>query len=217
MQALRGRSRVYTEFLNPENQDVILSIGCKNGYFESNIRGMVKAMHAIDIDAVEIEKNRRKEPRIMFGCCDITKGTDFPDGHFDKVIFNEVIEHLPHGTELNALKEINRILKKGGTLLLSTPNDNPLSKLSDPEWWVKGHRHYKKERIAQLLEKSGFKVEREFVGGGYLQSLAMPFFYLLCILRIYGEGSLERLVDHEYRNGRGFWTLIVKARKISTV
>ncbi|NYZ76992.1 class I SAM-dependent methyltransferase, partial [Candidatus Micrarchaeota archaeon] len=160
MAGFKGRFRVYNDFLNPEKSDVILSVGCKGGFFETRIVDKVGRIYAIDIDKNEIEKNRQKEPRIIFGHCDITKGTDFPGGHFDKVIFSEVIEHLPEGTELEALKEINRVLKKDGTLLFSTPNDCFVSKVSDPIWWVKNHRHYKIEKTRYLLENSGFKIER---------------------------------------------------------
>ena len=212
MPDFRGRFRVYEEFLQPGKSDIILSIGCKGGFFERNLVDKVGRIYGIDIDKNEIEKNREKCPWVCFSHGDITKGLGFPDNHFNKVLFTEVIEHLPKGTEVSVLKEINRVLKKGGVLVFSTPNDNPVSKASDPAWWINGHKHYRIEDITTFLVESGFRIENKFVGGGYLQSLVMPFFYLLCGLNLYNEGTLERLVGHEYENN-GFWTIIIKARK----
>lgn len=44
----------------------------------------------------------------------------FADESFDCVTFQEVIEHLEGAAQ--AVKEINRVLKPGGTLVLTTPN-----------------------------------------------------------------------------------------------
>jgi SAM-dependent methyltransferase len=44
----------------------------------------------------------------------------FPTGHFDVVIVNEVLEHIPDQDA--ALREIYRVLKPGGKFLLFCPN-----------------------------------------------------------------------------------------------
>ena len=52
---------------------------------------------------------------------DIEGPFPYADGHFDIVIFTEVLEHLSRDP-LQTMSEINRITKPGGYLLLSTPN-----------------------------------------------------------------------------------------------
>jgi SAM-dependent methyltransferase len=60
---------------------------------------------------------------------DIQKSTTIPSESAELIIFQEVLEHLPN--QLFALKEIYRILKPGGEVLLTTPNRSSLaSKLS---------------------------------------------------------------------------------------
>lgn len=213
MAGFKGRFRVYNDFLNPEKSDVILSVGCKGGFFERGILDDVKKIYGIDIDKNEMEKGRKNKSKIIFDYCDVTEGTEFPESFFDKAIFAEVIEHLPSGTELSALKEINRVLKKGGTLVFSTPNHHLLSRISDPLWWVRGHRHYKLETIKSLFEEAGFKIEKTLIGGGYLQSFIMLPFYMICKLGLHREGVLERVLDREYSGNGGFWTIIIKAKK----
>jgi len=45
----------------------------------------------------------------------------FCDESFDLVLFNEVIEHLPQ-SPIPALKEIHRVTRKRGCLMITTPN-----------------------------------------------------------------------------------------------
>ncbi|HEY7316189.1 MAG TPA: class I SAM-dependent methyltransferase [Candidatus Binatia bacterium] len=52
---------------------------------------------------------------------DIEGPFPYEDGHFDIVVFTEVLEHLSRDP-LQTMSEINRITKPGGYLLLSTPN-----------------------------------------------------------------------------------------------
>ncbi len=46
----------------------------------------------------------------------------FASGSFERVVFSEVLEHLVY-SPLPALREFRRVLKPGGRLLLTTPNE----------------------------------------------------------------------------------------------
>ncbi len=101
----------------------------------------------------------------------------FADNTFDKILMTEVLEHLPD--EQAALREIRRVLKPGGTYVLSVPNANypfwwdPLNKtlelLFDTHvpsniWWLAGiwadhERLYTSDGIRRALEQSEFEVD----------------------------------------------------------
>jgi len=49
----------------------------------------------------------------------------YPDESFDVVVFSEVIEHLT-ASPLHALREMARVLRPGGRLIVSTPNQHYL-------------------------------------------------------------------------------------------
>ena len=89
----------------------------------------------------------------------------FKDGSMDEVVFADVIEHILEKDVGVALKEIRRVLKKGGRLFLSTPNDTWLCKILDPVWWMSGHRHYCNQEINRLLLSAGFKEVVAFTCG----------------------------------------------------
>ncbi len=58
---------------------------------------------------------------------------DFAEATFDWIIFQDVLEHLPHPDK--ALANARRILKPNGRLYISTPNRwSLLNLISDPHW-----------------------------------------------------------------------------------
>ncbi|MFC1551040.1 class I SAM-dependent methyltransferase [Candidatus Latescibacterota bacterium] len=211
---LLGRFRVSRRFLDPQKEDNVLSIGCKEAVLESHIAGEVNSITAFDIDSDIIDANAGKIPGITFEYGDIVRGTGYPEESFDKILFLEVLEHLPVNTEDQALSESYRLLKTGGTMVISTPNDTAAAAVMDPAHWLIGHRHYKPSAVRGMLEKAGFAVEEEYVGGGIIEMVWIPFFYLLLRLRLAGfvQPLMDKIIDTEY-NKPGFYTVIFKCRK----
>jgi SAM-dependent methyltransferase len=83
-----------------------------------------------------------------------------PDNYYDCVVLTQVLEHVPD--PLAVVKEIGRVLKPGGKLLLSVPLNTPLH--GEP-WHFFNFTHY---GIAQLATSSDLLLsEIEKVGGGF--------------------------------------------------
>lgn len=76
----------------------------------------------------------------------------YPDSHFDAVLFCEMLEHL-HTDPLAVLAEINRILRAGGLLLLTTPN---ISGCHAVEYALRGESPY----VYSKFEPSGSSTDR---------------------------------------------------------
>lgn len=79
-----------------------------------------------DVSAIDIDPSRFRDLIASVGLrvvrCNIEEQpVPFPEDSFDTVIFNEIFEHL-RINPVFTLRELHRILKPGGTLLLSTPN-----------------------------------------------------------------------------------------------
>ena len=103
----------------------------------------------------------------------------YPDGHFATVICGELIEHL-FEDPMHLMSQVNRILKPGGHLVLTTPNIAALRGISGilqgyhPGFFhayirpaegtgevdARHNREYAPREIHQLLENSGFEVTR---------------------------------------------------------
>jgi SAM-dependent methyltransferase len=78
-------------------------------------------------------------------------------GRFDAVTMFAVIEHLPAGTEPEALAEVARALRPGGLLFVSTPADWLPGTLLDPARRLIGHRHYARVRLLDMVGSAGLE------------------------------------------------------------
>ena len=152
---------------------------------------------------VNVDVDIRKNPDIVADAMHLP----FLEKSFEEVILSDVIEHLPPGTELRALDETRRILRPGGRLILSTPNDRLLFFMLDPARIAVGHRHYSTQTVTDLVEAAGLKLESVFTAGWVFTMIAVlwyslvtfPAHKLLALTLPYSPRFLTRLDDHEYR------------------
>jgi ubiquinone/menaquinone biosynthesis C-methylase UbiE len=87
----------------------------------------------------------------------------FPDGTFDMVFSDSVIEHLPD-TE-GAIAEMSRVTKQGGFVIVTTPNRlrpdgwDLYKRLHNPPYLQKS---FTPAQLRRIYEASGLSVERFF-------------------------------------------------------
>ncbi len=95
----------------------------------------------------------------------------YRENEFDVVLLLDVLEHIPYDKQYTALREIKRILKPGGTFVMSVPNLAHLSsrikflilgKLSRTDKDINhlGERTFHEYR--ELLIKHNFKIKKVF-------------------------------------------------------
>jgi SAM-dependent methyltransferase len=104
------------------------------------------------------------------------ENTDFPfhDQSFDLVMCCEIIEHLQNDP-IRVLREIKRVLRPAGHIILTTPNANRLenvcrmiagANIYDPYSgygaYGRHNREYNRHELALLLDYCGFDVETFF-------------------------------------------------------
>lgn len=94
----------------------VLDLGCGDGDYAKRLKDLGFDVIAGDIDIARF----RYKNEIEFKECDIIKEMPFPADYFDYVLLMEVIEHLRNPYVV--MPEINRIIKKNGSLVISTPN-----------------------------------------------------------------------------------------------
>ncbi len=150
---------------------VILDVGCGAGY---SLEPIIEEFHpkelfAFDILAEEVKlaKQRGLSANLFVG--DVTD-IKLPSEKFDAVFIFDVLHHVPEWHA--ALKEINRVLKSGGVLLVQEPHKKGLDNI---ERFFKIY-HPKESRFEwpefiDGLEESGFRVvERRKIYLGHFQS-----------------------------------------------
>jgi SAM-dependent methyltransferase len=118
-----------------------------------------------------------------------TETERFPwdDDSFDVVIYAEIIEHLTNNP-CQVLREIKRILKPDGVLILSTPNVARLenvarliagSNIYDPYSgygpYGRHNREYNRHELVTLLQYEGFDCEEHFTANVHKDSTTSYF------------------------------------------
>lgn len=158
----RVRDKAFLEMLQPSKGDKILNVGCGLGYFTDLLASKDALVDAVDIDKDCIEYCQ-KHMKGRYKVADIHK-LPLTDKYYDKALCTEVLEHTNNNKIV--LDEINRIIKKGGTLVVSVPcnegifsshfkniGHNNVNENSHEYHWHKG---YTKNEIIDILKQSGF-------------------------------------------------------------
>lgn len=189
--ALKRRARLVVDELSLKEGDIILDAGCGDGYYLHLLSNLGIPLRLVGIDsdekALESARKNLSDKKIKLTRADLRKKLPFKPQSFDKIILSEVLEHLTNDT--GSLKEIKRVLKRGGVLVITVPNHN-YSFLWDPINWILEHvldkhinsgfwagiwnqhiRLYRPKEIKKAVEGVGFKIDT-------LQSLtywSLPF------------------------------------------
>lgn len=120
----RIRSRAVIDRLGPGQGETILDIGCGNARDLLQILDAGASIVGVDLSEGMIEQARLELEAAGYSGVRLEVGDatrlSFPEGTFDKVLCSEVIEHIPDAAA--AAREMWRVLKPGGTLVMSTPN-----------------------------------------------------------------------------------------------
>ena len=115
-----------------------------------------------------------------------------PDASFDVVMCIEVLEHIPE--PILAIKEFSRILRGGGTMILTAPVCS-LTHFA-PYFFYNGYSRYFYERI---LRESGFKIEELTYNGNWYEYIAQELHRLPYMLGRYSGFKGGRLFSLSVR------------------
>ncbi len=92
-----------------------------------------KARHVtgveIETNVIEYAKAHYIKDNLNFILADAT-AMNFDDGMFDVIVSLETFEHIPPDKALPFIKELKRVLKPRGTLIISTPNHDVYSRIT---------------------------------------------------------------------------------------
>ncbi len=126
----------------------VLDVGCGDGYGSNLTAEYAAEVVGIDLDKKTIELAQRKYKKINLKFV-VGKVENLPlkkSHYFDVIIGFEIIEHLDSQNQNKFLKEIKRVLKKKGLLVVSTPDKKTYTDI----------RHYKNPYHKKEFYKAEF-------------------------------------------------------------
>lgn len=165
-----------SEITDKENQ--ILEVGSAPFQMTWLLQKLGYKVTGLDIDPGRFTAFIEEHGLNILSCNIDNESIPVEDQHFDVALFMEVFEHL-RINPIDSLKEIHRVIKPGGKLILSTPNlnsfparakvllgkgfDNPYKEFSKlKQLGHMGHvREYTPEQVKEFLIGTGFKPLRK--------------------------------------------------------
>lgn len=138
-----------------------LDIGCASGLYLEWLRS-----HGWEVQGVEVDPEVAQDTRSRLGVPVHTGGAEevmvgLPSAEFDVVTMWHVIEHFHD--PLKVLKDIHRVLKPGGLLMMEVPNYRcPLASVFKEHWVpleIPRHLyHFTPATLRAMVGKAGFRL-----------------------------------------------------------
>ncbi len=194
-----------------------LEVGFGSGIYLPVLAALYGEVIGSDVDEVFVRHAGglvKAYPNLRVIVDDITR-TNLPERSFDLILCSEVIEHIVDSRSV--LSRIHRLLRRGGSLVLSTPQRwsplEVLAKLAFLPGVIDLVRRVYKERIYETghinlmtetqvtnqLREAGFHISEHFKSGMYLPFVAE-------FAGQYGL-SLEQRLESRLRHGPLDWLL----------
>lgn len=214
------------DWLDLKKNDRILDVACGTGELSLHIARKGCETCGIDIskDAIKRAKRlaKREKTSLDFIVADAEE-LPFKDESFDKIVCSSSLEHF--NMDLKALKEMNRVLKPNGTIILTTDSFTyPISKELKEEHRKKAHvvNYYTRESLEEKFEISGFKM----IQSKYLLSSPITSFFFKIGIKTSWSGiwwtmislvayPLCLLSEKLFRKESMGYTLLAKGRKVT--
>lgn len=138
----------------------LLEVGCGGGESLRQMEALGWVAEGVDFDPAAVRNAQAQGVRVRLG--DVSRQA-YPAESFEAVVLSHVIEHLPD--PVSTLRECRRVLKKGGRLVVITPNTGSWGhRLFGPHWrGLEPPRHlflFNRQTLTAVAHRSGFPEAR---------------------------------------------------------
>lgn len=168
-------------FISFKKGERLLDVGCGNGLYLDFAKTKGAEVYGNDVDEYQLSRIIKRHGREKIRIGEL-KGNSWDNDFFDYVTLWHQFEHDfdPSAT----IKEIHRILKPGGQVIIDVPNIDCLERSVFGRYWtmyaLPFHlNHFSPKSLTKLLEKNGFSVSEirfpAFKPMGFSLSLLLSF------------------------------------------
>lgn len=180
------------------DSSVILDIGSYDGEISYRLKNMLPNLDiaVVDIDKSGLKLAREKGLNTLYASA---LKLPIEDSEVDVVLCLDLIEHVRDDDKI--IKEISRVLKKEGKVILTTPMENGVSfpflskekiEIINKKW---GHlrKGYSLKRIQKLFENHGLFIEEKSSYFNFLTRLIYRF-SVISKISFKGKNLLYRII-----------------------
>jgi len=182
--------RIYT----PEKNESVLDLGCAWGTFCFAFAPFCRDVTGVDYNQKGISLCNKlldisKFNNIKFVCSDAQQ-TKLESESYDVIICADLFEHLYPEIFENVMDECNRLLRKGGKLVIWTPHSGHILEILKKNNIIikrfEGHVDYKSmERLLESLAKRHFRIKKSYYDESHipifrtLEKIFMKYFPIM--------------------------------------
>jgi 2-polyprenyl-3-methyl-5-hydroxy-6-metoxy-1,4-benzoquinol methylase len=185
--------------LIPANIRRVLELGCGEGTFGATVRQRFGAEYwAMEYNPVAAEKAAQVLDRVLVGDAD-QNIADLPDGYFDVIVCNDVLEHLTYPWV--TLERLRPKLRAGGVVVASIPNIRYTAALltilcrrdfpqDDEGIFDRTHlRWFTRKSIRRMFDQAGYELQSmKGINMGYPAQATMGLLAALLTLGFFWDG-----------------------------
>jgi ubiquinone/menaquinone biosynthesis C-methylase UbiE len=173
----RGRRAVYGNLLKSslggEPPGRVLDLGCGLGGFLPSLHQIGFETFGADMDQDSL---RYCHERGFTQCSEVDcYRLPYPDDSFDWVTMFDVLEHIEDDAKV--LNEVSRVLKPGGSVMISVPAYQFLYANNDRV--AQHYRRYTRGDVERVFQRAGLTVDRNTHSNVLLAPLIIPTFLIL--------------------------------------
>jgi ubiquinone/menaquinone biosynthesis C-methylase UbiE len=157
----RIQAKTLISLLDAQKEDIVLDIGCGPGAFNFELSKLSRTSIGLDLMLNPCSSYIADRPsNIQYISAD-AQNLSIVSGSIDKILLSSVLQIVPN--DLALIIECNRVLKGGGTIVLSVPTKylfihrlNAMKPELNERFKVYGKGYYDKNELIKSLTKNGF-------------------------------------------------------------
>jgi len=136
----------------------VLDLGCGRGTMLELLQSLGVTAYGVDLSSEVVKQCANRGLQVQHGDA-LEHLRSLAAGTLEGIYCSHVIEHLPPQQGIELIREIGRVLKPSGVVVLATPNAKDL-RINERFWLDPTHvRPYPEKLIRRLLEQTGFKIQ----------------------------------------------------------